>query len=82
MLRRHDDVAGGIGGGDTGEDTPVDDEEIVGAVDLGVEVHDGLAALGAAVVGADLGGADPVVCAAVGGGYYHLFGRGGLVYDV
>ncbi|GJD03487.1 hypothetical protein ColKHC_12312 [Colletotrichum higginsianum] len=44
-------------------DGGVDDEEVVGAVDAGVEVDDGGAVGGAAVVDAHAGAADPVVAA-------------------
>ena len=72
LLGSDDDQGRGVGGDHSGEDGGVDDEEVVGSVDLGVEIYDGGAAV-AAVVAADLGGSDPVVCTAVAGGDDHLF---------
>jgi len=71
VLGGDDDVARRVRGGNAGEDAGVDDEEVVGAVDPGVEVDDGGAAV-AAVVDAHLVGAHPVVGAAVGPVDEHL----------
>lgn len=59
-----DEVGAGVGGNHAGEDGGVDDEQVVSAVDLGVQVDDGGAAR-ATVVLAELVGTDPVVGAAV-----------------
>lgn len=66
MLCGSDDQRGRIRRYHAREDAGVDDEEVVGSVDLGVEVDDGGAAV-AAVVAAELAAAHPVVGAAVGG---------------
>ena len=73
MLGGNDDVRSRVGRGHTGEDGGVNHIEVVGAPDAGVGVDDGGAAV-AAVVGAHLGGAHPVVGAAGLVGYWLLWG--------
>jgi len=71
VLGSDHDVALRVGRRVAGEDGGIDDEEVVGAVDLGVKVNDSGAAV-AAVIRADLVGAHPVVGAAVAGLNEHL----------
>lgn len=59
MLRGSDNQRAGVRGRHAGEDGGVDDEDVVGAVDAGVEVDDGGAAEETGV-GAEFGGAEPV----------------------
>ena len=59
-FRRNDDERGRVRRHHAGEDARVDDEEIVGSVDFGVYVDNG-GTTGSAVIGAELGRADPVV---------------------
>lgn len=61
MLRRDDDRSRRIARDVTRENARVNDKDVVCAVHLGIGVDDGGAIVHAAVVGAHLGGAHPVV---------------------
>jgi hypothetical protein len=72
LLGCDDDQSRGIRGDHAGEDGGVDNEEVVSAVDSGVEIDDSGAAV-TSIISTDLGRADPVVGATVTGGNNHLF---------
>lgn len=60
MLRRRHNIRTRVRARHTGENARINHEDIIGAVDLGVNVYD-RGAPGEARVGADFGGAEPVV---------------------
>lgn len=85
MLSSSNDITARVGSGSTREDGRIDNKQVIGAVHLGVEVHNRSTAE-AAVVGANLVGAHPVVGAADAGGdgdgvdvLARGHGRGGVV---
>lgn len=85
MLSSSNDITARVGSGSTREDGRINNKQVIGAIHLGVEVHNRSTAE-AAVVGANLVGAHPVVGAADAGGdgdgvdvLARGHGRGGVV---
>ena len=72
LLGGDDNVGRRVSGHHAREDGGIDNEEVVGAIDLGVKINNGGSVVLATVVGTHLVGADPVVGAAVGPRDDHL----------